>query len=231
MPIAANENSRKSSFLGYVSVPPFSNASVFISLRFRMILNHFHYSVFAKSAKRAPGTKTGVFPLLRFRSFSFLLFALVLKPRMLYKLLLERFRMTPFSVFPLKTVRFQMSPFSYHSTLNSVFKCLRFRSFSMETPTQKRRHSTPFSYENGVMETGPSSCFTISTFILHNKRLTIALRNRTYFHCAINHIPIAQFNRLLLHNRPHFYCAIEQILIAQQNRLPWHVKAHFRCAI
>ena len=120
-----------------------------------MILNRFHHSVFAKSAKRAPGTKTGVFPLLRFRSFSFLLFALVLKPRMLYRLLLERFRMTPFSVFPLKTMRFQMSPFSNHSTLNSVFKCLRFRSFSMETPTQKRRHSTPFSYENGVMETGP----------------------------------------------------------------------------
>ena len=65
--------------------------SVFISLRFRMILNRFHYSVFAKSAKRAPGTKTGVFPLLRFRSFSFPLFALVLKPRMLYRLLLQRF--------------------------------------------------------------------------------------------------------------------------------------------
>ena len=60
--------------------------------------------------------------------------------------------MTPFSVFPLKTMRFQMSPFSNLSTLNSVFKCLRFRSFSMETPTQKRRHSTPFSYENGVMD-------------------------------------------------------------------------------
>ena len=67
--------------------------------------------------------------------------------------------MTPFSVFPLKTMRFQMSPFSNHSTLNSVFKCLRFRSFSMETPTQKRRHSTPFSYENGVMETGPKKPF------------------------------------------------------------------------
>ena len=64
--------------------------------------------------------------------------------------------MTPFSVFPLKTMCFQMSPFSNHSTLNTVFKCLRFRSFSMETPTQKRRHSTPFSYENGVMETGPN---------------------------------------------------------------------------
>ena len=72
--------------------------------------------------------------------------------------------MTPFSVFPLKTMRFQMSPFSNHSTLNSVFKCLRFRSFSMETPTQKRRHSTPFSYENGVMETGPNIISTVTIF-------------------------------------------------------------------
>ena len=49
---------------------------------------------------------------------------------------------------------FQMYPISNHSTLNSVFKCLCFRYFSMKTSTQKRRHSTPFSYENGVMETG-----------------------------------------------------------------------------
>ena len=36
--------------LGYVSITPFSSVSVFISLRFRMILNRFHYSVFSKSA-------------------------------------------------------------------------------------------------------------------------------------------------------------------------------------
>ena len=92
-----------------------------------MILNRFHHSVFAKSAKRAPGTKTGVFPLLRFRSFSFLLFALVLKPRMSYRLLLLAFSndsvfgvsiendaFSDVSVF--KSLhfeqRFQMSPFS-----------------------------------------------------------------------------------------------------------------------
>ena len=138
-----------------VSITRFSNISVFISLRFPMILNRFHYSAFAKSAWYENGGVSIWFPLLRFRSFSFPLFALVLKPRMLYRLLLQRFRMTPFSVFPLQTMRFQMSPFPNHSTLNSVFKCLCFRSFSMETPTQKRRHSTPFLYENGVMETGP----------------------------------------------------------------------------
>ena len=36
-------------FFKYV-ITPFSNVSVFISLRFRMILNRFRYSVFAKSA-------------------------------------------------------------------------------------------------------------------------------------------------------------------------------------
>ena len=83
--------------------------------------------------------------------------------------------MTPFSVFPLKTMRFQMSPFSNHSTLNSVFKFLRFRSFSMETSTQKRRHSTPFSYENGVMETGPKTAFKRYRHILKTaKNVTVA---------------------------------------------------------
>ena len=48
---------------------------------------------------------------------------------------------------------------SNDSTLNSVFKCLCFQSFLVDTTTQKRRHSTPFSYENGVMETGPNACY------------------------------------------------------------------------
>ena len=39
--------------------------------------------------------------------------------------------------------RFQLPPFSNHSTLNSVFKCLIFRSFSVGTPPQKRRHPIP----------------------------------------------------------------------------------------
>ena len=63
----------------------------------------------------------------------------------------------PFLVFPLKTTHFQMSQFSNDSTLNSVCKCLRCRPFQRETLTQKRRHATPFSYENELMETGPES--------------------------------------------------------------------------
>ena len=148
-----------------------------------MILNRFHYSVFAKSAWH----KNGGVSITPF-SFVFISFVrtrfetedvvhivvVAFSKDSVFGVSIEnhafsdvsvfkslhfeqRFRMTPFSVFPFKTMRFQMSLFSNHSTLNSVFKCLRFRSFSMETPTQKRRHSTPFSYENGVMETGPKT--------------------------------------------------------------------------
>ena len=36
-----------------------------------------------------------------------------------------------------------------------LFQMSPFRSFSVETLTQKRRHHNPFSYENGVMDTKP----------------------------------------------------------------------------
>ena len=108
--------------------------ATFPLLRFQMSPFSYH-SVFGWSwavsitpfSPRAPGTKTGVFPLLRFRSFSFPLFALVLKPRMMYRLLLLAFSndsvfgvsiendaFSDVSVF--KSLhfeqRFQMSPFS-----------------------------------------------------------------------------------------------------------------------
>ena len=144
---------RVNAVLGYVSIAPFSNVSVFLSLRFRMILNRFHYSVFAKSAWHEKG---GV----SITPFSFVFISFVrtrFETEDVVQIVVLVFRMTPFSVFPLKTMRFQMSPFSNHSTLNSVFKCLRFRSFSMEALTQKRRHSTPFSYfdwKRGLKQTG-----------------------------------------------------------------------------
>ena len=148
---------------GPVPITPFSYVSVFKSLRFRIFLNRSHYSSLLRFRQDSLARKRRCSHYSVFVRFHFLCsdssvcfnpinYALILAPSRL--LLLYRFRKTPFSLFPLEL---------------SVFERLRFRktpvwcrmtpfsSVLMGTQNQKRIHSTPFSYENGVMGTGPKS--------------------------------------------------------------------------
>ena len=90
-----------------------------------------------------------MFPLPRFHSLSFPLFRHFLCFVLWHQASCCCCSVSNDSVFgvSIELMLFQMSLLSNDSTLNSVFKCLRFRSFSVATPTQKWRHSTPFSLD------------------------------------------------------------------------------------
>ena len=59
-----------------------------------------------------------------------------------------------FSVYT-KKKRFQKASFSNRSTLESIFEWLRFRRCSVHD-SRIRRKTTPFSFENGLVWTGPT---------------------------------------------------------------------------